>query len=68
MPARPIDFKLTAVGKDERAMSVSGYVHQGRVKYLAPAFHKTTTYKGHSCNHLLDPGRELSYRRQIQQT
>ena len=54
MPARPIDSKLTAVGKDERAMSVSGYVHQGRVKYSAPAFHKTTTYKGHSCNHLLD--------------
>jgi phage terminase large subunit-like protein len=54
MPAQPIDSKLTAVGKDERAMSVSGYVHQGRVKYSAPAFHKTTTYKGHSRNHLLD--------------
>ena len=54
MPAQPIDSKLTAVGKDERAMSVSGYVHQGRVKYAAPAFHKTTTYKGHSRNHLLD--------------
>ena len=35
-------------------MSVSGYVHRGRVKYSAPAFHKTTTYKGHSRNHLLD--------------
>ena len=54
MPAQPIDSKLTAVGKDERAMSVSGYVHRGRVKYSAPAFHKTTTYKGHSRNHLLD--------------
>jgi hypothetical protein len=32
MPAQPIDSKLIAVGKDERAMSVSGYVHQGRVK------------------------------------
>ena len=29
--------------KDERAMSMSGYVHQGRVKFSAPAFHKTTT-------------------------
>jgi hypothetical protein len=28
MPAQPIDSKLTAVGKDERAMSVSGYVHR----------------------------------------
>ena len=54
MPAQPINSKLTAVGKDERAMSVSGYVHQGRVKYSAPAFHKITTYKGHSRNHLLD--------------
>ena len=33
-------------------MSVSGYVRQGHVKYSAPAFHKTTTYKGHSRNHL----------------
>jgi hypothetical protein len=31
MPAQPIDSKLTAVGKDERAMSVSGYVHHQEV-------------------------------------
>jgi hypothetical protein len=54
LPAHALDSKLTAVGKDERAMSVSGYVHQGRVKYSAPAFHKTAIYKGHSRNHLLD--------------
>ena len=29
MPARAIDSKLTAMGKDERAISVSGYVHRG---------------------------------------
>jgi hypothetical protein len=28
MPAHPIDSKLTAMGKDERAISVSGYVHR----------------------------------------
>jgi terminase large subunit-like protein len=54
MRVQPIGTKLTAVGKDERAMSVSGYVHQGRIKYSSPAFHKITIYKGHSRNHLLD--------------
>ena len=41
MAARPIEKKLTAMGKDERAISVSGYVHQGRVKYTDHAFNKT---------------------------
>ena len=54
---------MTAVTIHERTQSLTcadklccsaGYVHQGRVKYSAPAFHKTTTYKGHSRNHLLD--------------
>jgi hypothetical protein len=39
MPARSIDSKLTALGKDERAISVSGYVHRELVKYTEPAFH-----------------------------
>jgi hypothetical protein len=50
----PIDSKLTAMGKDERAISVSGYVHRGNVKYTDHAFSKTTTYKRRSANHLLD--------------
>ncbi|QIG98089.1 hypothetical protein [Bradyrhizobium sp. 6(2017)] len=54
MGARAIDTKLTAMGKDERAISVSGYVHQGRVKYSGYAFNKVTTYKRKSRNHLLD--------------
>jgi hypothetical protein len=29
------------MGKDERAISVSAYVHQGRVKYTDHAFNKT---------------------------
>jgi hypothetical protein len=45
MPAQAIDSKLTAVGKDERAISVSGYVFRGEVKYTEHAFHKTITYK-----------------------
>jgi hypothetical protein len=54
MPARAIDSKLTAMGKDERAISVSGYVHRGWVKYTERAFEKTVIYKRRSRNHLLD--------------
>jgi hypothetical protein len=54
MPARSIDSKLTAMGKDERAINVSGYVHRENVKYSDCAFTKVTTYKQKSRNHLLD--------------
>jgi hypothetical protein len=54
MAARAIDSKLTAMGKDERAISVSGYVYRGNVKYSEHAFNKVTTYKRKSRNHLLD--------------
>lgn len=52
-PVEPIDNALTAVGKDERAISVSSYHHQGLCKMTAPAYHKTTLYKGISRNHFL---------------
>lgn len=51
--AEAIESKLTAVGKDERAISVSGYVHQGLVKISAPAFDKTTMYKAQTRNHFM---------------
>jgi hypothetical protein len=54
MPAQAIDSKLTAVGKDERAINVSGYVFRGEVKYTDRAFHKVVTYKRRSKNHLMD--------------
>lgn len=54
MGASAIDSKLTAMGKDERAISVSGYVHRGNVKYTDHAFNKTNIYKRRSANHLLD--------------
>ena len=44
---------LTSVGKDERAISVSGYVYRNRVKIARLAYDKVTTYKGTSRNHLL---------------
>ena len=52
-PARAIDSKLTAVGKDERAISVSGYHYQGLCKITQPAFDKVVNVKGRTANHLL---------------
>jgi hypothetical protein len=52
--AHAIESQLTAMGKDERAISVSGYVYRGLVKYTDHAFNKTTTYKRRSRNHLVD--------------
>lgn len=48
-----IDGALTAKGKDERAISVSGYVYRGEVKILAEAYDKVTVYKDTSRNHLM---------------
>lgn len=52
-PAIEIDSKLTAVGKDERSISVSGYVYRGEVKFCEAAFDKTVNFKGVTRNHLL---------------
>jgi hypothetical protein len=52
--ANDIESKLTALGKDERAISVSGYVHRGQVKYSDHAYNKTTIYKQKLRNHLVD--------------
>lgn len=52
-PATPIDSKLTAVGKDEGAISVSGYHYTGQVKMSRYAFEKTSMFKGQTRNHLI---------------
>jgi hypothetical protein len=54
MPAHPIDSKLTSLGKDERAINVSGYVHRGLVNYTKHAFDKISIYKRKSRNHLVE--------------
>jgi hypothetical protein len=54
LPARAIASKLTAMGKDERAINIAGYVHRERVKYSEHAFTKTSVYKGKSRNHLVE--------------
>ena len=53
-PAHAIDSALTAVGKDERAVSVSGYVYSNKVKVSDYAYDKTdVTYKGSTRNHFM---------------
>jgi hypothetical protein len=52
-PATAINSKLTSVGKDERAISVSGYVYREMVKMSARAYDKTVTYKGDTRNQFL---------------
>lgn len=52
-PVEAIDSKLTALGKDERAVSVSGYHYQGLCKITADAYHKTVNYKGQTRNHFI---------------
>jgi hypothetical protein len=53
LPARPIESAITALGKDGRALSVSGYFYKDQVKICAAAYEKTTVYKGRSRNHLV---------------
>lgn len=53
LKVRPVDSKLTAMGKDERAISVSGYVYRGEVKMAVTAFDRLCVYKERSGNHLL---------------
>jgi hypothetical protein len=52
-PGRAIPETLTALGKDERAISVSGYVYQEKSKITQLAYDKVVMYKGAMRNHLL---------------
>lgn len=60
LKAHAIDSKLTALGKSERALSVSGYVFRGMVKISQPAFDYQLQYKKAHRNHLL--GQVLGFR------
>jgi hypothetical protein len=52
-PAHAIDSKLTAMGKDERAIAASPYVYAGDVKITEQAFNKTKVHKRVSANHFV---------------
>ena len=56
----PIGSKLTSLGKDGRALSVSGYTHRGMVKLSEYAYNKVMVYRGVSRNHFLS--QVLGYR------
>lgn len=54
MKVHAIIEELTAMGKDGRAVNISGYVYKGLVRYTEHAFNKTWVYKGRSKNHSLE--------------
>lgn len=51
--ATAIPSDLTAIGKDERALNISGHHHSGRVKITDEAYDKVVSYKSATRNHLL---------------
>lgn len=53
LPVHPISTKLTAMGKEERALSVSRYHDNGMVKITRHAHDKITNFNGSSRNHFL---------------
>lgn len=53
MNVHAIDSKLTSLGKSERAINVSSYVFQNKVRMSEHAYNKTVMYKGVTRNHLL---------------
>lgn len=53
LAATAIDGRLTALGKDERALSISGYHYRGECKISREAYDKTVTFKGATRNHLV---------------
>jgi hypothetical protein len=60
LAAYPIESALTALGKDERALSVSGYVQNGDIKISEFAYNKVVIYKDISQNHLISQIRGFS--------
>lgn len=54
MLCHAIDSKLTAAGKEGRAIAASPYVFQEKVKISRYAFDKVLNYRGKTKNHLLD--------------
>jgi hypothetical protein len=52
--ATPINTALTSMGKDERALNVSGYHYRGLCKITDTAFNKVTTYNRRTLNHFVE--------------
>jgi hypothetical protein len=60
LPVAELPQKLTQLGKSERAINVSGYVFQGKVKILKTAYDRIITFKQVAKNHLL--GQVMGFR------
>jgi hypothetical protein len=58
--ARPLPSRLTAMGKEERALAVSGHIYNGKLKISDVAYNKTVVFKGVSKNHMVDQIRTFS--------
>lgn len=54
LPVKAIPSELTALGKEGRALSVSGYANNDLMKLTQHAFDKVVVYKGRSRNHFID--------------
>jgi hypothetical protein len=52
-PVVAINTKLTALGKEARALSCSDYVHQEMVKISSVAYDKSVRFKGGERNHFI---------------
>ena len=52
-PARPVESKMTALGKSERAIASSNYVFQGLIKITQHAHDKIVRFDDSDRNHLL---------------
>lgn len=52
-PVAPIDSRLTSLGKEERAINISGHVSSGLVKITDHAFNKLVDFKNSTKNHLI---------------
>jgi hypothetical protein len=52
-PVKGIDSKITARGKDERAMLAGGPAYSGDIKISQYAFDKTVEWRGRTLNHLI---------------
>jgi phage terminase large subunit-like protein len=50
----PIDSKITAIGKEGRAIAASPYYHRGEVKISRHAFDKVKQHNQQTKNHLID--------------
>ncbi len=53
LPVKALSGALTALGKTQRAIDISGLVYQGRVKITKTAYDRVSNFNGNTRNHLV---------------